>query len=203
MTTWQEERSHCARGHAFTADNVRMYRDPRRGREHRVCLECRRMERRRNRGTAGRTLAEWRAVAKGHKQPALPFPVQKWRTPEQARRIGNERARGRLKIEVQRATAFMRALKSKPCTDCKQTFHFAAMDFDHLPQFEKLDTLSNLASAGASDARILEEVAKCELVCANCHRVRTYMRRHQSTGSPVATREKLSTSNGLGGGVTP
>lgn len=31
-----------------------------------------------------------------------------------------------------------------------------------------------MVGAGSSIARILEEIAKCELVCANCHRLRTW-----------------------------
>ena len=71
---------------------------------------------------------------------------------------------------------YVRSLKEgKPCVDCGGVFHFAAMDFDHLPGFTKSHTVSLMASA--SRESVDKEVAKCELVCANCHRVRTYKRR--------------------------
>jgi hypothetical protein len=49
------------------------------------------------------------------------------------------------------------------------------MDFDHLDSNIKIDTIGNLRSC--SRKRILAEVAKCELVCANCHRTRTHKRK--------------------------
>jgi hypothetical protein len=73
--------------------------------------------------------------------------------------------------------AWYRALKSStPCADCGSTFHHAAMSWDHLPGFEKLDDVSSLVSRH-NKALILAEIQKCELVCANCHAVRSFERR--------------------------
>lgn len=68
------------------------------------------------------------------------------------------------------------SLKDKPCTDCGIKYHHAAMDFDHLPQFTKAFNISDAYTL--SECEILEEIAKCELVCANCHRIRTFTRHH-------------------------
>jgi len=66
------------------------------------------------------------------------------------------------------------ALKAgKPCTDCGGYFHHAAMVWDHLPGHDKLGDLGRLV-ASHSKTRVLEEISKCELVCANCHAVRTH-----------------------------
>lgn len=73
----------------------------------------------------------------------------------------------------------LEALKKNPCSDCKQTFHPTAMEFDHLPEHEKIDSITALVTHGASLEAILLEVAKCELVCANCHRVRSAQRREK------------------------
>lgn len=62
--------------------------------------------------------------------------------------------------------------KSGPCTDCGGTFPPVAMDFDHRPNEIKLKEVSKISTFAAVDA----EIAKCDLVCANCHRVRTYQR---------------------------
>jgi hypothetical protein len=62
------------------------------------------------------------------------------------------------------------------CSDCGGHFHFAAMQFDHRPGEEKTMELAHLAARG-SPARIAAEMAKCDLVCANCHAVRTFLRR--------------------------
>lgn len=73
--------------------------------------------------------------------------------------------------------AWLHGLKSKPCADCGGSFHPVAMTFDHLPGTEKLRDISTLVLRGCTQMAITE-MAKCELVCANCHAVRTYTRRH-------------------------
>ena len=77
------------------------------------------------------------------------------------------------------AAAYVRSLKDKPCVECKQKFHFSAMDFDHLDPSSKEDSIQNLVNHGAKKERIDREVAKCELVCSNCHRVRTWNQEQQ------------------------
>ena len=49
------------------------------------------------------------------------------------------------------------------------------MESDHLPGFVKLSDVATLVQK-RNRRRVLEEIAKCELVCANCHAVRTYER---------------------------
>lgn len=72
---------------------------------------------------------------------------------------------------------FIAELKSHPCHDCGGKFHACAMDFDHLEGESKIDSISTLMrNMRVTLKRLKEEVAKCELVCANCHRVRTYNR---------------------------
>ena len=67
-------------------------------------------------------------------------------------------------------------IKSNPCTDCRNRFHPCAMDFDHVTG-EKLFNIANGIYLKKSDEEIIEEIKKCELVCSNCHRIRTYNRR--------------------------
>ena len=69
-----------------------------------------------------------------------------------------------------------RELKMQPCTDCGQCYHPVCMQWDHLPEYEKVDDVAELVRGGCSKAKILEEIEKCELVCANCHALRTYYR---------------------------
>jgi len=68
---------------------------------------------------------------------------------------------------------FLWSLKSEPCTDCRKRFHPSAMDFDHLQ--DKTAAIAQFRSAKM--CKLLAELAKCELVCSNCHRVRTFKRR--------------------------
>lgn len=83
--------------------------------------------------------------------------------------------RERAKAQRKREMEYVASLKSKPCMDCGGTFHFAAMDFDHRDSNEKIGTVSYMA--GQINRKALdEEIAKCDLVCSNCHRVRTFNR---------------------------
>ena len=61
----------------------------------------------------------------------------------------------------------------KPCADCGGTFRPVAMHWHHLPGTEKEASLADLAKRG-SKRRVLDEIEKCELICANCHAVRTF-----------------------------
>jgi hypothetical protein len=73
--------------------------------------------------------------------------------------------------------AWIQSIKlERGCADCGYNAHPAALDFDHLPEFEKRYKMSTVA-AGISKALIEAEIEKCEVVCANCHRVRTANRR--------------------------
>lgn len=74
---------------------------------------------------------------------------------------------------------YIRSLKDRPCADCKQSYPTWVMQFDHLPGFEKLYTVSLMSRYG-SKGLIDLEVAKCEIVCANCHANRTHQRRHMT-----------------------
>ena len=65
-------------------------------------------------------------------------------------------------------------LKNRPCMDCQDWFPPECMDFDHRPGTEKVNEISRMQSNGRSV--IMSEIAKCDVVCANCHRIRTKSR---------------------------
>ena len=70
---------------------------------------------------------------------------------------------------------FLQDLKeATPCTDCKEHYPYYVMDFDHL--YDKQFKVSMMPTLGYSLKKIKEEIAKCEIVCANCHRKRTHER---------------------------
>ena len=64
---------------------------------------------------------------------------------------------------------------STPCTDCNNKYPSYVMDFDHLPEFDKVDEVAHLVQRG-SWQKLLDEIAKCDIVCSNCHRIRTFTR---------------------------
>lgn len=71
-----------------------------------------------------------------------------------------------------------RSLKSRPCRDCRIQYPYYVMQFDHV-RGEKLFSIGARRNK-VSKKRLLEEIAKCEVVCANCHAERTYQRRCSS-----------------------
>ena len=74
---------------------------------------------------------------------------------------------------------FLDAIKSTtPCTDCSSLYPPYVMQFDHLPGFVKRNAVAVLSSEGVSIQTLKDEIAKCELVCANCHAIRTHERRN-------------------------
>jgi hypothetical protein len=71
------------------------------------------------------------------------------------------------------ARAWMVGIKNGlPCTDCGGMFPVYVMHWDHLPGFEKAGDISSMVGS-RTRAAVLEELKKCELVCANCHVMRT------------------------------
>lgn len=71
------------------------------------------------------------------------------------------------------------------CQDCGISYPPHVLDFDHLDPIFKKFTIGESAATNRSYEEILEEIEKCEIVCANCHRHRTFMRRFNGdTGSP-------------------
>lgn len=80
----------------------------------------------------------------------------------------NKRIRAELRELVQ-------SLKEKdPCKDCKRRFPYYVMEYDHISS-NKRSEVSNLIGH-SSRKTLLDEIAKCDLVCANCHRIRTFSR---------------------------
>ena len=59
------------------------------------------------------------------------------------------------------------------CVDCGIGNHII-LDFDHLR--DKKYNISRMIHDGFPWAAIKKEIAKCEVVCANCHRIRTHKR---------------------------
>ncbi len=67
----------------------------------------------------------------------------------------------------------IREQKDRPCLDCGVSYPYYVMDFDHV-RGEKSFNLSEVVKGAQSKKVILEEIDKCEVVCSNCHRIRTY-----------------------------
>lgn len=70
--------------------------------------------------------------------------------------------------------AWLKDLKeSTPCADCMGQFPSECMDFDHRDPSKKVRGVAAMIGAAQNLETIKAEIAKCDLVCANCHRIRT------------------------------
>jgi len=81
-------------------------------------------------------------------------------------------------------------LFAHPCADCGEPDP-VVLEFDHLPGVDKrFDIARSVTASTRSWTAILYEIAKCEVVCASCHRRRTARRaghrKHLiSMGAPI------------------
>lgn len=96
-----------------------------------------------------------------------------WEANKDTQKMRVRRNQKRFKQEVA-------ALKMHPCLDCGFVpVDACQMDWDHVDGV-KVNGVSQLVALG-SMSRVLDEISKCELVCANCHRLRTKTRGLEGT----------------------
>lgn len=91
-------------------------------------------------------------------------------TPDSSPRLAARRRADRRRAELS-------ALKDGPCMDCGNRFPPECMDFDHRPGEGKIKPVGYLFYM---PHKVADEVKKCDLVCANCHRIRTRARRQEN-----------------------
>lgn len=83
----------------------------------------------------------------------------------------NKELEHRNKQEYKRKLAKIK--EDSGCADCGE-INPIVLDFDHL--HDKKYNISRMIHDGFSWKAILKEIEKCEVVCANCHRIRTHNR---------------------------
>lgn len=86
-----------------------------------------------------------------------------------------EKAKAASRKQIDKRQKFIREFKeSSPCMDCGVKYPFYIMEFDHV----RGDKVSKISSWGVNNGmqRLFDEIAKCDLVCSNCHMKRTYER---------------------------
>ena len=91
-----------------------------------------------------------------------------------ARKQAQDRAKRRAWLDAYKV--------ERGCVDCGYNDHPRALDFDHIGT-DKTGDVGRMAHGRIAWDLILAEIAKCEVVCANCHRVRTW-RREQEVDKP-------------------
>ena len=97
---------------------------------------------------------------------------------EHSRKYNEDHRAERLEYALKRQSngkKFIDTFKDSPCMDCNQKFPPYVMDFDHV----RGEKSANVGEMGTHALEmIIEEIAKCDLVCSSCHRIRTYSRQH-------------------------
>src|SRR4051794_8192832 len=72
----------------------------------------------------------------------------------------------------QNLVSIVKYLQSHPCIDCGET-DIIVLEFDHVRGVKKFNVCSRIQ---VSWDALLDEINKCEIRCANCHRRATAMR---------------------------
>ena len=119
-----------------------------------------------------RTLSDfpYRSLAKGTRQWICLWCQRTYARAWYQRNLDRQRKTARRTAVRLRATASSfvgQFLAAHPCTACGET-DGAVLDFDH--QRDKIADISALVRQGANTYAISLEIAKCRVLCANCHR---------------------------------
>ena len=64
------------------------------------------------------------------------------------------------------------------------------MDFDHKNPLNKTFNISE--KMGRSLNHLLDEIAKCDIVCSNCHRVRTWDKKYKNRKNNMSTKKRIT-----------
>lgn len=77
-----------------------------------------------------------------------------------------------LKVVLRNRKFMMDLLKRSTCIDCGQD-DWRVLEFDHV-RGEKFADVSCMVKSASIQA-LQDEIAKCDIKCANCHRIKTFI----------------------------
>lgn len=86
-----------------------------------------------------------------------------------------DKVKARSKQSKDEIRHIIREAKDKPCADCGVLYPYYVMDFDHLGFEIKEGNIALMVNTHGRNA-VVEEIKKCDVVCSNCHRIRTHER---------------------------
>ena len=99
------------------------------------------------------------------------FNYLQWLSPD-AFKKAKTRSRGSYKDSYLRGKKYVDEYKIKRgCVCCGYKKHASALDFDHLDPSAKSMGVSQMLAL--SFKRLKNEINKCQVLCANCHRIKT------------------------------
>lgn len=75
--------------------------------------------------------------------------------------------------QIEAKEAFVRNYKKKPCQRCGIEYPHFVMDLHHREPGEKVAKIGKIVRQRSWQA-LIEELNKCDVLCANCHRLEEY-----------------------------
>jgi hypothetical protein len=88
------------------------------------------------------------------------------------------------KEKLEKKRQFVNEYKlSRGCKQCGYKEHPVALELNHIDPLSKAMNIAR-SLGGCSMARLEKELAKCEVLCANCHQIHTYENNHHLTRRP-------------------
>lgn len=99
-----------------------------------------------------------------------------------------EKSRERQRSRRNQIVKYIQEYKQgKLCVDCGENYPYWILEFDHLG--DKSFNISGFRQKTISLELIKKEIAKCDVVCSNCHKNRTYTRIIVSGGDVMDVNE--------------
>lgn len=90
---------------------------------------------------------------------------------------------------MEKANWFFEYKSTLKCSKCGEN-HPACIQFHHTDPSLKENDISSMVNAGYNKDRIIEEINKCEIVCANCHFKLHWQERVDDGVARVSTKHK-------------
>lgn len=88
-------------------------------------------------------------------------------------RLRKSKAKSARELRARRLE-WLKQIKDQPCKDCGKKFPHYVMEFDHCRGRKRFEIGTSFASRSIEE--LLKEIENCDLLCANCHRIRTFTR---------------------------
>lgn len=112
-----------------------------------------------------------------YKQNKKSDKVQSWciecfKTRRKGHHNTNRILETRAKRRKQCRELILKYLLKNPCLECGEADP-RVLDFNHIDPKTKKYNVASMATGSISKKLIIEEISKCEVLCANCHRIKT------------------------------
>lgn len=142
------------------------FADPNRFEDGKVCGRCKQLK---QLPEFSISTSERRIVTSWCKQCAREHNNKKYRESDRIKRLAQER---RLRYRERNRLFLWEIISHSSCADCGEDDPLV-LEFDHLDRGSKSFNIGWATSACVPLSRLSEEMSKCDIVCANCHRRRT------------------------------